>query len=321
MTRVAIAGLGSIGAGYADVGTTPRNHVSAALAAGCQIVALADPDGQARERVAHIAAVVPTLTSVAEGSADVVAICGPTQARAQQFSEALALGPRVLIVEKPLALNASDAQRLLDVAKRQEVEVRVNYLRRFDARHEALRAIWPGVPRTVTTRYAGGMHNYASHTLDQLLDWFGPVTAVRALVAHEQTESGTDPSLSFICHFAAGFAASFAGVEALDYALLESELVFDDRVVALGCGGAESRVFVPRDGHIYAGFRHLAEDREQYQSAPVGGLLETYLACKRYVETGEELRGCTGTQALRLAGVLEAVSASARTDGKLEMLQ
>jgi len=108
--RIAVAG-----AGYWGI-----NHVRAfSRLAGCELVAVCDPDERARGRAAQLApharierALEPLL---ADPDVDAVVLATPAVAHAAQAQAALAAGKHVF-VEKPLALTAADARATVAAA-------------------------------------------------------------------------------------------------------------------------------------------------------------------------------------------------------------
>ena len=109
MTRVAVVGLGRVGSrNDAHSYPVPLSHVGAVLATpGVRLVGMVDPDPRARAEAGAAwggrTDVKPSANLADVGPAEVVALCTPTSSRLVDVRTALALGPRVLVVEKPLA--------------------------------------------------------------------------------------------------------------------------------------------------------------------------------------------------------------------------
>lgn len=109
--RVAVVGAGLMG----------RWHAAAAARVGAQVVAVADPDHPRATRLArrHGARVVPLAGLLEDRSIQALHVCTPLETHAAIATAALDAGLPVL-VEKPLAPNASTTEALLQLAARRQ---------------------------------------------------------------------------------------------------------------------------------------------------------------------------------------------------------
>jgi myo-inositol 2-dehydrogenase/D-chiro-inositol 1-dehydrogenase len=134
--RVGICGLGRMGRLHAEQ--------LARYTPGCTLVAACSPE--AAERAwAHDTLGVATLYDdlpalLADPQVDAVALVTPTALHADQTIAALEAGKHVF-VEKPLALDVADCERVEAVARRRPAQVAmVGFVRRFDASYVHARA-------------------------------------------------------------------------------------------------------------------------------------------------------------------------------------
>jgi predicted dehydrogenase len=131
--RVALIGAGHMGANHARVvGQIDE----------CELVAIAEPDRAAGDRVARRAK-VPMYTDFEEmlrrERPDGVAIAVPTGLHRPVTEACVAAGAHVL-VEKPIALRSSDAIAMIDAARAADRRLRVGHTERFNPAVVALRA-------------------------------------------------------------------------------------------------------------------------------------------------------------------------------------
>jgi UDP-N-acetylglucosamine 3-dehydrogenase len=131
--RVAVAGLGAMG----------RQHVRVlAELDDVEIVAVADPSPEARERVTdHV--VVPTVADwreLVDLGADAVVNAMPTPVHHEVTLQLLEAGKHVL-VEKPIAVTADEARDLVETAARLERVLVVGHVERFNPAIRRLRDI------------------------------------------------------------------------------------------------------------------------------------------------------------------------------------
>ena len=323
MIRVAVAGLGRIGAqndmAVAEM-VTPRSHVGAILSnSALQIVALIDPNSATQTSVLQRwpmlqkASRLGGLDELARGAADIIVVAGPTGTRERDVMTAIRKKPSLLIVEKPFGRNLEEGQRLVETAGAEGVTIRVNFPRRFDPGHAEVRAKLRGTPNQVIVRYSKGIQNYGSHAVDLLLDWFGTVSEVQAFGGVLNSD---DPNVSFRCGMASGFDAVLLGIDNLDYDQFEFELYFRDQRIELANGGVEKRVSVAINDLHYPGHTQLGPAKALSSAQLVGGMVELYRAASAHLTSGAPLGGCDEASALAGLAVVDAALASRRAGGK-----
>ena len=138
MVRLAVVGAGAWG----------TNHVRAmSRTEGAELVMVCDPSSAACERalaLAPKARATPDFAQVLSAAdVDAVVLATPAKEHAQQARAALNAGKHVL-VEKPLALDASDAQAVLAAAETHKRTLMVGHLMLFHPAVERLKAMIDG---------------------------------------------------------------------------------------------------------------------------------------------------------------------------------
>lgn len=312
---VIIMGLGRIGAGR-GAGRGLPNHLQAVVAQpNLRVTGLVDTAPAARSFVAETYPDLAPflrgdLSEIPPGAAkETIVICGPTDRHEAMFEQALERAPRLIVVEKPAAADVAAAKRMLAAAE--ATLVLVNFHRRFDTRIARWRNVAPDAPRSVVARYGKGLWNYASHIVDLLLDWYGPVREVQALAGRRPADA--DPNLSFRCAMAAGFDAVVIGIDGLEYDQFEIEIHGRAELFEMRAGGSVLRRSAPapsphHDG--YAGLQVVDSD-----GGTVDGFRELYDNIGAHFETGAPLGGCDLQTAVANAAVLEAALLSAERGG------
>ena len=210
-----------IGVGLIGLGTIGRSHARAldALRDRAELRAFSGGDTSAAAETGW-----PDAAQVAPGELldrddiDVVTICSPSGVHAEQALAALEAGKHV-VVEKPLALTAADADRIVGLAAERGLRVSAISQRRLEpevtAVRQALDAGQLGAVRLATTQVhwwrdedyfaaaawrgdpaggGGSLMNQGVHNVD-LLQWLaGPVesvTAQQATIAHDSAAEDT----------------------------------------------------------------------------------------------------------------------------------
>jgi len=123
MTQVLV---GVIGFGY-----TGRLHAEAyARVPGARLAAIAEPDPQVKSAIAAGARHYTDYRELLASNVDAVSICVPTHLHCQITLEALAAGKHVLL-EKPIAVNLEEADRMLIAARKAGKTLFVGMTHRF----------------------------------------------------------------------------------------------------------------------------------------------------------------------------------------------
>jgi UDP-N-acetyl-2-amino-2-deoxyglucuronate dehydrogenase len=298
MIRVAVAGLGRIGArnDFDPPSGVARSHVGAVLAnREFRIVAVVEPNRRALEDAVghwpHLqgSARLVSLDELDAGAAEVIVIASPSGIRDDAIVAAIARKPRIVVVEKPFARDLSAGRTLAAAAQRARV------------------------PLLVTGRYSKGLRNYASHAVDLLLDWFGEIVEVQAFGSGQH---GDDRNISFRCAMAAGFDAVLLGMDGTEYDQFELELYFADRRIELANGGVEKRIARAVPDLHYSGYAQLGGASPLVPSSLVGGMTEFYRAVADHLTSGAALGGCDEIAALSGLAALDAAVASLAGGGR-----
>lgn len=210
MTRVGLVGYGSAGRTF---------HGPLLVAAGLDVavVATSDPERTRQAGADHPGAtLVPGLGALLEQpDLDLVVLASPSGVHAEQVAE-VAAAKQALVVDKPLAVDASSALEALEVAAREGAPLTVFQNRRYDPEFRTMQAViasgvlgdvlraelrwerWRPVPKdrwreNAPPEQGGGiLLDLFSHLVDQAVLMFGPVLSVYAEVdAHTTTSEDT----------------------------------------------------------------------------------------------------------------------------------
>ena len=134
--RIGIAGLGRLGQRHAEALAFSTRHCT--LVAACSPVA--SERAYAGEQLGIARLYEDFDAMLADSEIDAVVLVTPTSLHANQTIAALEAGKHVF-VEKPLALNVEDCERVLAVAERRPDQVAmVGFVRRFDPSYVSAQA-------------------------------------------------------------------------------------------------------------------------------------------------------------------------------------
>ena len=135
--KVAIPSNDFVNVGIAGCGAISNVHLSILKKIpNARLIAVSDPSQEAREALAekyHIHKTYDTLTTMLKNEKiDVVHVLAPVQFHAELAIEAMNQGCHVL-VEKPMAVNAAAAKKMIAAAKRKKVKLSVGHNHLFDS--------------------------------------------------------------------------------------------------------------------------------------------------------------------------------------------
>jgi predicted dehydrogenase len=234
---------------------------------------------------------------------EIIAICTPPETHLTAARKALSRRPLGIIIEKPCCRSVVEATELLHESRAAGIKVWVNYNRRFDKRFQHIKSLNPECPKEITVNYSRGIFNYASHLIDLIMHWYGPVRTVGVLKSADPKIY--DPNPSFHLEMDAGFRVVFHGFDELEYDLLDMLIWYKDKRIKLDAGGAEITIERPVDSKFYSGYAHLGV--HQTSMGEIGGFVECYQTLSELARGSSLVNICNLEQALVTLQIIENV--------------
>jgi predicted dehydrogenase len=281
--NVLIIGCGNIAGGF-DVNRAPEllplSHAGAfSRHDGFLLLACVDPDNSRRQAFARRWDIEIDAADVAElnvdsGAFDVISICSPTALHPQHIKQAVALRPRVIFCEKPLASDLTASMQLVQDCKASGITLVVNYSRQWDPVLAELttklsNGHWGSV-RSIIGHYNKGILNNGSHMIDLLFRLVGPLELVATACAQFDF-SESDPTVAALLTAVKGRMPVYLNPGcAKDFTYFEMEIVCELGVIRMHSSGLgwQFRDVVPSPQ--FEGYLSLGLPREA-----TGGYLET----------------------------------------------
>lgn len=340
MTRHASIGFGIVGTGMAA--ELHARAITACEDNGARIVGFASRSPDNRLAAEYGRPCMELNDMLQHPDVDVVCICSPSGLHADQAVLAMQAGKHVL-VEKPMALNASQAQRMITACEQTGRHLGVALQRRaeplFQRVHQAIEsgALGELVCGLVTIPYKRSMEYYDSaawrgtwsldgggvlmnqgiHLLDLLLWWMGDPVQIKVHAATLRHAIAVEDTLCATMTFANGALATVTATTA-------AEPGFAHRVEIYGTQGG-----IQIEGEEVLRWHTAADDSgpvlpDRVAGAGAGGdprgipitghigLIENFMATIR----GEETLLVDGHQGLRSLAGVEAIYAAAGLETK-----
>ncbi len=174
---------------------------------------------------------------------DIVVISTPTVTHYHYLSLMLEQGPPLVFCEKPVDINRVRLAQLLQLYRKTNTKVMVNFFRRFQPgiiqlKQEVESILAEERCTNIVVTYQRGFHNNASHAIDLLEFLFGSTIDLSdASVNHNVLdEFDTDPTLSVSCVWN-GANVQFIGLTGVEFTHFEIALYFVRKAVLIkDCG-------------------------------------------------------------------------------------
>jgi predicted dehydrogenase len=205
-----VVGLGQIGMGY-DLNLSAEHHVTTHARSFDQhpnmvLLGGIDPD-PVRCQLFEATFKKPAFNDIAAAVAvdpEIVVAAVPTQHHQQCVDAILAaLKPQIILCEKPLAYELTEARHMVDACSDANCRLFVNYMRRSDPGAKQIKSrLETGQmeqPYKGTVFYSKGLFNNASHFISLLQYWLGEVVDCRVF-SNDRYWGNLDPEPDFeIC--------------------------------------------------------------------------------------------------------------------------
>lgn len=271
MLQTLLIGCGNI-AGVFDLNRSskdlPLTHAGAYKQDGrFKLSACVEPDENRREefmRAWNIQMGFQSFEEVLKGDRqfDVISICSPTHCHAHDLEIAIHLKPKLIFCEKPVTSSFAETERLVGECKRLNIQLAVNYTRRWDRDVTQLQTNiqngqW-GQLRSVIGCYNKGLLNNGSHLLDMLNFLLGTISIIKVgKPIHDFFEH--DPTVPMWLETENGCPIHIVAGHAQDYALFEIQFIFSTGILIMEDGGMFWRSRQVVDSETFKGYRMLTD--------------------------------------------------------------
>ncbi|MEI8037283.1 MAG: Gfo/Idh/MocA family oxidoreductase [Verrucomicrobiota bacterium] len=237
---------------------------------------------------------------LARARPDIVSICVPDSLHFEVGKEVMMCpSTKVVIMEKPLALNLAEARGLVKLAGDRNIGLAVNYSRRFATGIQRLKSILAaggiGEIQCVTGHYTNGLLHNGSHWLDLLTSLLGRVTTIAA--SNPLQDAGGDPTLELRLELAGGGTVSLQPCREAFFSCFDMDIIGRTGRATIGDFGNLISLSQVAPDPQYAGFSCLRQT-----AAWAGGLdqaLPAMLTNALGYLNGSEALCSTGADALQ----------------------
>ncbi len=173
MYKVLVIGCGNIGAQYDIDNDEIQTHVKAWYLKSSVVVSVFDINHELATKVASIykCEIVNNISSETLSKFDIVCICTPTFTHFEILKNAIEVGVKTIICEKPISNSIEEMVQLKELYNKGRSKILVNYIRRFQPSFFSLMSfiqedLNDDHLTNISIRYQRGFINNCSHAMD-----------------------------------------------------------------------------------------------------------------------------------------------------------
>lgn len=230
----------------------------------------------------------------------VISICTPDSTHAPLLWQCLEARPRLVFCEKPLSLNADEAEKIVSAYRQANIPLAINYSRRWLPEIMSLpeRIKTGEFGKVVSARikyYNGFLHN-GSHLIDLINAFLQPVVTGGAILLAQET-GNQDTVISAVCNCRSpfgNFPLMIEGYGGTAMAPLELEIIFaNTRILIEEANGTWLTFSRLQSNTIYRDFYEFIECErtkvtpEAAMTNAVANLAKTLTEKKALASSGE----------------------------------
>lgn len=319
--RAVVVGCGNIGSAWATQVNAPGVHSHAQayrLHPRTELVGLADTDPQRAEaarRLWDVPSAADAIEFCCRLRPDIVSLCTPDATHASLAQQLIRVAPpRLLFIEKPLALQAAEGEALLQAAARQGTAIAVNYCRRFSPACRALASELQvgqhGRPMFARVLYSKGLLHNGGHAIDLLRFWLGEPIEARGYPTTWDTRGAND-AYSADLRFANDCRVRFDVFDERIATVFELDFLTEKSRWRCWLGGSHWEFTAVMDSPIYPGYKNYLSIDRAHTDAQFANPLADCLqyAVENLVEflDGQAPLVCTGEDGLAVLKWVERI--------------
>lgn len=207
-----------------------------------------------------------SLTEVKE-RIDLICVAVPDQYHYSVVRDAVAIRPKVVIIEKPIAIDINEGIQLVEFVTKHNICAEVNYSRRFINGFSYLKEQLPyfGDLLGGSVLYGKGLLHNGSHMVNLLLYLFDTMDVVNSLNSvDDYTQVDKSKEIVYSIN---GVHVIFQPVDARIVTTFEFDLCFSKGRVKYDGAKAELLFYTIGDSDVYVGERNYVYDRSIKLSA------------------------------------------------------
>lgn len=196
------------------------------------------------------------------GKIDIACVAVPDEYHYSVLKELSEFSLKVILAEKPLTKTLKEAEELLKICSEKQIDVVVNYSRRFVPEFEKIRQdIKMGVYGeylTGTGYYGKGIIHNGSHLIDLLRYFIGEIDTIKPISSIFDFYPA-DESMSAVLTFENNEPFFLQYVDCRKYAIFEMDLLFEMKRIRIYDSGFKIEVYDNKENNMYKGYINIVK--------------------------------------------------------------
>lgn len=268
--KVAIIGCGDIAGGYDEHKNDSGifSHVGAYRSfPDIEIVNAFDTNARKLNSFCHYWGIKKhsgSLNDLLKDKYDILSVCTPDHTHEFIIERIINSGScRYIWAEKPLATTAIAAEKIVRMAKKNNIGLWLSNQRRLEPQHQILRERILnsdfGKPLHVTGYYVKGITHIGCTLIDTMRFILGEIAWVMAFPPFNSGSFGNDFSLRGVVGFCGGVTASIIGCDErkYKYSIFELDIICSNGRIRIEESGDFINSYAPKEYDYYPGFKEL----------------------------------------------------------------
>ena len=178
---------------------------------------------------------------------DCISICTLVGTHLNLVDEAIKNKIRGIIIEKPISDSLENANKIIQLCKKNNVVLAINHQRRFDPFYQKLADISQGKKlgniQHVNVIYGGGIANSGPHIFDLLRLLFGEVTSLNGKFSKNKSNTPNDPNIDLHIEFKNNISCSMFAINSKNFGITEIDIIGTKKRLIIDLVSNKGRLF------------------------------------------------------------------------------
>ena len=243
---------------------------------------------------------------------DIIVVSTPTDTHFKVLSDVIqTIRPKIIVAEKPVCSDKNQCEKILALAKEFNIPLIVNYIRRFEPKHQELKKAFHFIAKregiySVRFLYGRGTMHDGCHGIDLCHWWFGDMLAswTTSIMIDQGNKQETH---RFVAEFQKCPQVIFSAVDSEKVGIFEMDIITDIGRYILKNNGTYVQIFPIKKGDDWGDYPVLSDRPEKYATDLLHSLPLLYENITRFLEGKEDLK-CTGQDALKVWKTYERIN-------------
>lgn len=231
----AVIGCGRIGCGFDDDNKSkkPLTHSRTyILNPKTELVSLCDEDKNKLKKYGQKFQIKNLYQSSSEllqnEKIECLSICTFANSHLELVRQAANNKVKGIFLEKPIADNLSNARKIIEICKKNNIRLLIDHQRRFHSLYQYVKKFIQhkklGNIQLVNIYYGGGISNTGTHVFDLLRYFFGEVKSLQAHLSNNKSQNPHDLNLEIDLIFVNDIQGRMQALDTKNYGILELDI-------------------------------------------------------------------------------------------------